>query len=193
MVHSLENIPLSAKRDYFIYLLDYGWKEPIAQALRDNYDEMAKKASRTKAVVIKGTELAHFEDEVFSWHHINNEPADDLLPALLITNAHPSYFRGIGRQFAGKKNLLRVAGEYEDMQMVLVPFKRICKNTEDVISVIKAIFADIADGKDIAKFKIVKEMKKGVGHALVNTLIAEPTAFGFGIDLKKLFLRSTDK
>jgi hypothetical protein len=42
MVHSLENIPESARRNYFIYLLDYGWHEPISEALRNNFENMAK-------------------------------------------------------------------------------------------------------------------------------------------------------
>jgi len=53
MVYSLENIPVSAQRDYFVYLLDYGWQEPINKALSDNFDRMAQLASKNKAVVIK--------------------------------------------------------------------------------------------------------------------------------------------
>ncbi len=34
MVHSLEGIPAGHHRDYYIYLLDYGWDEPLADALR---------------------------------------------------------------------------------------------------------------------------------------------------------------
>ena len=29
MVHSLEEIPRNVERNYYIYLLDYGWDEPI--------------------------------------------------------------------------------------------------------------------------------------------------------------------
>lgn len=32
-VQSLNNIPQSAHRDYYIYLLDYGWSEPLGNAL----------------------------------------------------------------------------------------------------------------------------------------------------------------
>lgn len=166
MVHSLENIPTSARRDYFIYLLDYGWQEPISQALRDNFDRMAQLASTSKAVVIKGTEIAHFQNEVLSWHQINNEEADDLLPALLITNAHPAYFRDKNENFTGNKNILRVDDEYEEMKLILVPFKRMCTTTGDVISIIEKVFQDIAEAKDLSAFKIAKEMKKGIGKAI---------------------------
>ena len=70
IVHSLENIPKSTRRKYFIYLLDYGWHEPISEALNDNFENMADRASKTNAVIIKGTRLEHFENEVLSWHHI---------------------------------------------------------------------------------------------------------------------------
>ena len=43
---------------------------------------MAKIAAENKAVVIKGTVGSHFQNEVLSWHHINGEDANDLLPAL---------------------------------------------------------------------------------------------------------------
>ena len=95
IVQSLENIPKDARRNYFIYLLDYGWYEPINKALRDNFDNMVQLASKTKAVVIKGTDLGDFQNEVLSWHHINNKDSGNSLPALLITNAHPAYFREI--------------------------------------------------------------------------------------------------
>jgi len=185
IVHSLENIPLSARRDYFIYLLDYGWHEPIAQALRANYDEMVRRAATSAAVVIKGTELGHFENEVFSWHHINREDAEELLPALLITNAHPSYFLNSAMNFTGKRNILRVAAEYGSMKLVLIPFKRFCHTTADVVAIIGRLFDDIAAGRDLSDFRIVRELKKGVGSALVDAIIAEPAVGGFGIDLKK--------
>ena len=32
-VHALSNIPKSESRGYLIYLLEYGWHEPFAEAL----------------------------------------------------------------------------------------------------------------------------------------------------------------
>jgi hypothetical protein len=188
MVHSLENIPESARRDYFIYLLDYGWDEPISNALHRNFDRMAQLASKTKAVVIKGTE-AHFQNEVMSWHHINNEDAAELLPGLLITNAHPTYFQKANIDFPGKRNILRVNDEYESMKLILIPFRKFCTTTEDVVSVIDKVFKDIAEGKDLADFKVAKEMKKGIGQATVDAIILEPNFSGLGFNIKK-FLKS---
>ena len=71
MIHSLGELPLNAKRDYYVYLLDYGWHEPLGQALLSNFDTMAAEASRNSAAVIRGVVGSHFEDEVLSWHSVD--------------------------------------------------------------------------------------------------------------------------
>jgi hypothetical protein len=92
-VHSLGEIPIGAERAYYVYLLDYGWEEPLGSAVRANLARMADLASRSDAVVIHGPRGVHFEDEVLSWHRVNGEDAGDILPAILITTRHPSTFR----------------------------------------------------------------------------------------------------
>ena len=80
IVHSLENIPKSARRNYFIYLLEYGWHEPISQVLRENFENMAQIASKRKAVIIKGTELCDFQNQVLSWQKILSILIVDMMP-----------------------------------------------------------------------------------------------------------------
>ena len=121
MIYSLDNIPAGAKRDYFIYLLDYGWTEPISEILNKNFEEMSKIAAENKAVVIKGTVASHFQNEVLSWHHINGEDAENLLPALLITNKHPQYFKESNSSFQYKNIKDMGINETEDMKMILIP------------------------------------------------------------------------
>ncbi|WP_221411237.1 hypothetical protein [Epilithonimonas xixisoli] len=55
-ISSLQHIPENANRNYFIYLLDYGWNEPLIEALEKNYDRMAQFAAENNAVVIKELE-----------------------------------------------------------------------------------------------------------------------------------------
>lgn len=56
-VHSLEGMPEEHQRDYFIYLLEYGWHEPLGQALKENFGKMATLASQMKnSVVVMKTE-----------------------------------------------------------------------------------------------------------------------------------------
>lgn len=184
-VLSLTNIPKSENRDYLIYLLEYGWHEPLGQALSDNFIKMATRAAKSRSVVIKGTEIAHFENEVFSWHHINNEQGDDILPAILITNAHPSYFFESTFCFRQKRGLYRES-EGGDIKLVLVPLKRFCRTTTEVVSLIERLFTDIEAQRDLSEFKIAKEVKKGVGSAIVDSIILEPNFSGVGFSFKKL-------
>lgn len=189
-VHSLTNIPQSKNRDYLIYLLEYGWHEPLGQALNENFHNMASRAAKSRSVVIKGTELNHFEDEVFSWHHINDERGEDILPAILITNAHPSYFFENNRGFRQRRGLYRESEE-GDIKLVLIPLKKFCTTTTEVISLIEKLFIDIEAGRDLSEFKIAKEVNKGTGSAVVDSIILEPNFYGVGFSFKKLgnFLR----
>jgi hypothetical protein len=184
-VHSLTNIPKSENRDYLIYLLEYGWHESLSDALRDNFDNMAARAAKNRSVVIKGTELGHFENEVFSWHHINSERDENILPAILITNAHPSYFREGQFRFRQKRGLYRESDEGK-IKLILIPLKKFCSTTTEVISLIEKLFIDIEAGHDLSDFKIAKEVNKGIGSAVLDSIILEPNFSGLGFSFKKL-------
>ena len=186
MIYSLDNIPIEARRDYFIYLLDYGWKEPISDIINNNFEYMCQIAAKNKAVVIKGTVASHFQNEVLSWHHINGENAENLLPALLITNNHPKYINESNNYFATEKKKNLDVANNEDMQMILIPFKENCSNEKEVIDIINHIFLDIEHGTELTDFSIVKRNKKNVGRAIVNSVILQPNISGIGVDIKKL-------
>lgn len=185
-IQSLTNVPRETDQDYFVYLLDYGWHEPLGEALMDNYEKMAELAGENRAVVIRGTRRVHFEDEVFSWHHINGENADELLPAILITNRHPEKFR---ESFSAGREPIE-----QDLKLILIPLKKFCKNTSEVTALIQKLFRDIAEKKDLSDFAIARQMKKGIRGALANAIILQPNWNGLGIDLKTLyqFLRNKD-
>jgi len=189
MVHSLEGIPEGHHRDYFIYLLDYGWNEPLSEALRKNFNNMATLASKQEnAVVIMSTEVgAHFSDEVLSWHSINGDDADkeSLLPAILLTNRHPSVFRQ--KSFRENDNV------EDDLKLVLFPLKKHCKDTTQVVELIQKIFQKIKKGEDLENFEITKQKKKGLRGALASSLVIEPKFMGMGISLNKLKDYFTDK
>jgi hypothetical protein len=179
MVHSLEGIPEEHHRDYFIYLLDYGWREPLSEALKQNFGRMATLASEKKnAVVIMRTdEGVHFSDEVLSWHSINGDDAqkNELLPAILITNRHPIEFKKRGESFSGK-------GAVEpNLKMILFPLKKCCSTTSEVVTLIQKIFTKIKSGEDLDNFNIVEEKNKGVGGAIASSLVIEPSRTGTNI------------
>ena len=181
-IHNLGNLPVDAEREYFIYMLDYGWHEPLSEAMRANFTNMARLASKSKSVVIAGVEPIHFENEVFSYHGINGEHGDEILPALMITTLHPRYFKE-------SNHARRASGEIDD-KLLLIPLKKCCKTTSDVVSLIHKIFKDIESKKELTAFAIQKEIRKKSGwRAVTDAVILEPNVSGVGIDLKKLFGR----
>lgn len=177
-VQSLENIPSGAQRGYYIYLLDYGWSEPLSDAIMSNYEKMASIAAKNDAVVIRGTDRVHFEDEVLSWHNINGENAEDLLPAILITNRNPHKFRerSVGGHF-------KIEG---DLRMILIPLRKICSTTTEVVALIKRIFNDIAEKKTLQDFRIEKEVKKDNHHSFADSVTLQPDYNGAGITYKDM-------
>lgn len=187
MIYSLDNIPIEARRDYFVYLLDYGWKEPISDIINKNFEYMCQIAAQNKAVVIKGTVASHFQNEVLSWHHINGENAENLLPALLITNKHPKYFNESNASFMYEKIKNMNVAKNEDMRMILIPFKENCSNEKEVMDIINNIFVDIENGADLTNFSIVKRNKKSLGRSFVDSVILQPNINGIGFDAKKFF------
>jgi len=182
-IQSLSNIPLDAKRNYFIYLLDYGWSEPLGEVLMKNYEKMASIAAENEAVVIRGTDRVHFEDEVLSWHNINGENAEEMLPAILITNRNPNEFR-----FRDKSDSIEA-----DLKLIFIPLKRFCKTTTDVVTLVEKLFNDIIKKKDLNDFAISKELKKGIGRAVADSIILQPNFSGIGFDFNKLIDYFTNK
>jgi hypothetical protein len=180
-VHSLGEIPTGAERAYYVYLLDYGWEEALGNAVRANLPRMADVASRSNAVVIHGPRGVHFEDEVLSWHQVNGQDAKDILPAILISTRHPSTF---AESFVPTKS----KSEVRDA-LLLLPLRKICKSPEDVVDLIQRVFEDIKAGKRLSKFRAAKQMRRGVGRALVDAAILQPNMSGVGFDLKKFFGR----
>jgi len=180
-VHSLAEIPSGARRSFYVYLLDYGWENSLGDAVRANIPRMADIASRSSSVVIHGPRGVHFEDEVLSWHHINGEDADNILPAILVTTRHPRTFR---ESFGA--TILKA--DDEDA-LLLVPLKKICKTADEVVELVDKIFRDIQDRKVLAQFKLAKETRRGVGRALVDAVILKPSVSGIGFDVKQFFSR----
>lgn len=176
-IHSLTELPKEVSRGYYVYLLDYGWEEPLGKALRDNFDRMAAVASRHNAAVLLGLG-DEFNDEVLSWHGINGKDAEDLLPAVLITNKHPSLFARMHASWDREKD-----------HLVLIPLRGHCKNTTDVAALIDGIFRDIKTKKPLMNFSVVNEDRGGIGRAIVDAVVLKPAVAGMGIDLKELLLR----
>ncbi|EJL7002265.1 hypothetical protein O1D89_003430 [Vibrio cholerae] len=173
MIHSMGEVPANVDRAFYIYLLDYGWQEPIRDALFDNFQLLADHASKNDAVVFQGTVGHHFTDEVISWHSVNGLDCEDVLPAILITTRNPHEF-----------SERRV--NPTEHNMLLIPLKNVCKTPTDVIGIIKKLVSDISAKKELPDFKVAQEIRAGESGSLVDALILQPNISGVGIDLNKI-------
>ncbi|MGJ5178134.1 hypothetical protein ACQR16_08555 [Bradyrhizobium oligotrophicum] len=192
-VHSLSRLPLDVERDYYLYVLDYGWHEPLGDALHQNFRRMADLAAKNKAFVLAGTDSRAFSDEIlsvhfdgdqFSWDKVNGQSRDDLLPALMISTIHPQQFRKCVPQYRPKI----ASNGLADDKVILIPLRSTCKNTSDVMSLIERIFRDIAEKRPLAGFAIAEEINAGTSGAISDALILKPTLWGVGIDLKAAWM-----
>lgn len=190
-VHALNRLPLGLERDYYVYVLDYGWEEPLGQALHTNFRRMADLAAKSKAVVIAGTDSRAFAEEVlsthvddpdFSWSRINGEDGEEVLPALMISTIHPQRFRAEAPGYRFSK----VTKGSADEKLILIPLKGVCKDSTEVVALIERIFRDIDAQKPLADFAIAKEIKAGNGAAYADAFILKPALWGVGVDLKEL-------
>jgi hypothetical protein len=184
-IHSLEELPDEVRRDYYLYLLDYGWDEPLARALENNFNRIAELSSRSGAVAMRGTALGHFSNEVFSWHQVNGLDGEEVLPAILITNEHPAKFRACadGSEFSG--TMVR-RHHSENMKLIFIPLKRFCKTETDVVDLVSLLFKDIREKKDLVDFKVAREIKAKPFDKIYDALILEPNVNGVGVNVKKL-------
>ncbi len=191
-VHRLSRLPLGLERDYYLYVLDYGWDEPLGQALHANFRRMADLAAKNNAVVIAGTESRSFADEVlsvhvddpqFSWQRVNGENGEDVLPALMISTIHPQRFSAETPGYRPTKTGKGVA----DDKLILIPLREACKDSTEVVALIERIFRDIAAERPLREFAIAKEIKASSKNGdYSDAVILKPTFCGVGVDLKEL-------
>ncbi len=190
-VHALSRLPLELERDYYVYVLDYGWDEPLGQTLHMNFRRMADLAAKNKAVVIAGTDSRAFAEEIlsvhvddpdFSWSKVNGEDGEEVLPALMISTIHPKRFREEVPGYRFGKALKGSADE----KLILIPLRGLCKDSTEVVALIERIFRDIAAQKPLTDFAIAKEIKAGNGAAFSDAFILKPALWGVGVDLKEL-------
>ena len=187
-VSNLRGLPQTDSIEYYVYLLDYGWHEPLTAALKNNFIHMADLAAKSHSLVLAGTNPReftndvigiHFEDDLFSWDRVNGEGGDYILPAIMITNLHPSYFLEKPYKFHPKFSKSGIT----DNSLILIPIKKFCKETQDVLCLVDNIFHDIAAQKPLLEFSITRKINKDKGF--LDALILEPNISGIGIDLKK--------
>lgn len=179
-VNHLETVTLNEERSLYVYLLDYGWPDGRwEQVFKRHFLKMADLASDAGAVVIGSPRGVHFANEVLDWHHVGELRGEDVLPGLLITKTHPAYFQG--------DRLARTDLE----TLLVVPLKAFCNDEDGFVRSIEHLFEDLRSGAELKNFSVARQSVLNRGqHAsrrLAEAIEIKPGAFGFNVDLKKLF------
>ena len=179
-VHTLERLPDDGNREYFVYLLDYGWDGPLQRAMMDNFDQIADQISGHRGVVVAGLSVGHFSNNVLSWHQVNGQPADDILPALLVTDCHPNDFKKLGDDDQRLGSEKRPGPD----RLILVPLRKLCRTEAEVVEVIQNIVQDIRAGRSLSDFQVQQMVNPKRG--LADALVLQPNFNGIGLDLKRV-------
>jgi hypothetical protein len=187
-VSSMRELPVG-ERTLYLYLLDYGWPSgDYEQLFRQNFGHLSHRASETGAVVVMSGQGVHFANEVLSWHHIFGHDSADLLPALLLTHAHPSFF---AREESRESDA--------DMgDLALIPLRQACTTPQDFLSIVGSVFEDLEKGFTLRNFRadkfdilsVPESSMWGEACARVgDALLLQPNVAGVGIDIKKLLTK----
>lgn len=182
-VTTIARLPIATDRDYFIYFLDYGWDEPLSQALYDNFERLASFAAENRSLVIAGLNRQEFANEVLSWHRVNGEDTENLLPAIMISDLEPRLLAETNEIGSGRHR--RHDGSKPE-RFLLVPLKQVCKNATDVTRLLGHIVDDIRMKRKLSEFE-VKRIVDRSAQGLSEMIVLRPSLAGVGIDLKKVF------
>lgn len=186
-ISHLDTITIKQKRSLYVYLLDYGWPDgQWEQLFKKHFMRMADLASETGAVVIGSMRGVHFGNEVLNWHRVGSLSADDVLPGLLITKTHPSYFHESDGDDQPAKPGLET--------LLVVPLRPFCKDETDFLRAVEGVFSDLKTGAELRDFSIAKhDARQNSGTSFskrfVDAIQVKPGAFGVNIDLKSLLFR----
>lgn len=185
-ISHMDTITIKAERSLYIYLLDYGWPGGIwEQLFKRHFMAMAERASKTDAVIIGSMNGVHFGNEVLNWHRVADLKADEVLPGLLVTKTHPSYF------VESLDDTIPAAPGLGDL--LVIPLKPFCNDETDFLRAIEGVFSDLRSGLQLKNFQIAMHDPRlhrasDMGKRLVNAIELKPGAFGVSVDLKALLL-----
>jgi hypothetical protein len=190
-VSTMRELP-TGDRSLYIYLLDYGWADAYEKLFRDNFGHLSARASETGSVVVMSGQGVHFANEVLSWHQVYGHDATDILPAILITHAHPRYF--VENDVAQRDLESEESGGLGDI--ALIPLKAACTTPDDFLRIVGSIFDDLENGLTLRNFRAEKfdtlHLKRpsgmrSLGNRIGKAVMLQPNFGGIGVDLKTLF------
>jgi len=191
-VTTLARLPAKTDRAFFVYFLDYGWDDELTGAMYANFDVFAGVAADNRSLLIAGLNRTEFANEVLSWHHVNSEPADELLPAIMVTDVEPHALAAASEfDFGAVRHHPRSRAAYPE-RFLLIPLREFCKTAADVTALLQALAEDLRSGRPLAGFEIRRIKAKGA-NAAADMVVLQPNVAGIGVDLKEIFKWSREK
>lgn len=184
-VSTIARLPLDSERDYFVYFLDYGWDDSFSEVMYKNFDKFASGLAGQKGLVIAGLNRQEFADEVLSWHRLNGEPTDELLPAILVSGCHPEEFKRSNKFDRGWREGSEGVRKHDGA--ILIPLRNVCKNPDEVVPIISSILGSIRNRQKIEEFDILHQM--GGSDEKAEIFVLQPNLYGLGVDLRAIWQR----
>jgi len=191
-VTTIARLPEKTGRAFFIYFLDYGWDDDLTRAMYENFDAFAGIAAESRSLLIAGLNRTEFANEVLSWHHINCEPADDLLPAIMITDIEPALLVGCDDFDFGPMKRRSNSGTTRPDRFILLPLREMCRTSADVTRLLQQIAHDLKSGRTLSEFEI-QRVKPKSESSVADMVVLQPNIAGVGVDLKEVFCWSRAK
>ncbi len=193
LISHLKTLEAFQDRELYVFLLDYNWPDgKYEKIFKAHFQTMAQRASDANSVLVRSNRGIHFANEVLSYYRVFDLNADKVLPAILITKAHPSYFV----ETSGPEEHAIIDPKNDELcrdDVVLIPLKDACSSAEEFSAIIESIFVDLDSGTELQNYSMAEydtyhqPPKHPIPERIGRALILEPNIGGVGIDLKKLF------
>lgn len=148
MLNSLGNLPVDDEVRFYIYVINGQWREPLYEVMERNFASVARSIGKS-AVIAIGLDPKEWYGEVAeAYLGKDHDDCFQLLPALLITDAHPSQIsaeslrllvplRDAESRFGGWPQFFSLLTDF--VQLKSDEFVKRFEKKEDLISVANSI------------------------------------------------------
>ncbi|MDP3547468.1 MAG: hypothetical protein Q8S29_14970, partial [Phreatobacter sp.] len=113
---------------------------------------------------------------------VNGENAEDILPAIMITDCDPRLLAESNDGSFGNRHRDNAKPE----RFLLIPLAEHCKSETDVAQMLERIKRSIESKTPLSHFEIVREIRRA-DSGLSDVLVLKPNVFGIGLDLNRIW------
>ncbi|HAM47039.1 MAG TPA: hypothetical protein DCZ07_07810 [Alphaproteobacteria bacterium] len=192
LVSHLKTLARVSDKDLYVYLLDFGWPDGKYEKLfKSHFSQLAKKASDANSVVVASNRGTHFANQILAYYKVLDLKADEVLPAILISKAAPSYFEEtLGPE---EHSIDPDTDPLLREKTVFIPLKNCCQDETSFVAIIESIFSDLESGLEIGNFRVADHdefhtnRKPSILGRVASSILLQPNIGGVGVDLRRLF------